>query len=180
MKAVKLQIISDDKNDRKPASVFVETKRADSWVRRDGKDIATGDAVSTFNVRPGERVIVEIEPLPDMVYDRDQGAAINPNLQRNDDGRADSPADNKGNAPSKQVVEQENARIAKAQGLEKVPNPASTGSGQMSPKPGSAPGTISGTNFKPNPEPETSPNAAVPKSGPHGETIASQTKPDNK
>lgn len=167
MKTVKVRITSDDPKQKDGASVVVEQNRGSvGWVRMDSKDMVTNGEEMTFQVKPGQRVVIEAFPQPQMVYDREQGASINPALQKNDDGRADAPKDS-GKATTAQ--QQEAARI-KAQTGVKVD--------QSQLKPGSTgqAGAVQGTNFKPNPQPETSPQAAVPKSGPGGTTLPQDEK----
>lgn len=153
MKKVEVKVSSDDSADASPVSVHVESKLAGGgWNRVDGRDLTTNAAKSeTFQLRPGQRVVVEAFPTPEMVYDRDQGAAINPNTQRNEAGKADSPTDKPDQNVQKRL-EQEQARLDKTaenmgssarEAFRRTPVPETSNEAAMT-KPGTSPNATPG------------------------------------
>lgn len=92
MKKVEVKVTSDQTGDQSPVSMLVEESRASGgWNRLDGRDGVTGGNAESFVLRPGQRLVIEPFVTPAMVYDREQGAAINPLTQKNDEGKADAP-----------------------------------------------------------------------------------------
>lgn len=151
MKSVKVEVTTPDGRDTTAAGVYLEENRGSGgWHRVDGKDAVTNKGPVTLTVRPNQRIIIDAYPTPEMVYDRDQGAAVNPNTQQTDEPRADRAEASKG--PS-EVEKQEKARLDKA---------AKDAGGQTPPPVGQA-------------VPPTSREAAIPTSGPSGTPLRGGT-----
>lgn len=77
--------------DRKSLAVETHMRRNDVFVVQKVDNVLEGDSV-VFNVPAGGRLVVTTpEATEDLVYDRDQAAAVRPSAQRNDDSKADAP-----------------------------------------------------------------------------------------
>lgn len=160
MKKVDVKITSADPKDNSAVAVHIESRRGDMWNRQESHDAVTNKDATSFQLRPGQRLVVEASPEVKPVYDREQGAAINPATQSNDSGKADAPktGDQRPNA----AQSQEQARLKKeAEAQGKTPETTS-----VSPtKP------VTETSPKPNPNPAPlSTNASMQPAGKEGET----------
>lgn len=154
MKTIKITVTSNDKDDKTGVSYHVEQPGVSGgWNRVDGADGVTNMGETVLNVRPGQRVVIEAYPQPEAVYDRAQGAAVNPNSQKNKFGVADE-ATRDTRLTSAQ--DQEKSRLAAA--AEQQGRPAS--------------------RVSPNPDPETSNQAAESKSGPQGQPLTGASSPN--
>jgi hypothetical protein len=150
MKTVEVKITSSDEHDASGNSVHIESRRGDVWNRDNGKDIVTNkDGVQKFNLRAGQRLVVEAFPsvTEQPVYDRAQGAAVLASAQKSGEPKADNP---KPDGPTvSQTAKQEEQRLAKA--AESMGLQADTSSKGGSP---TKPGVASDTKAKPHPNPE--------------------------
>lgn len=93
-KTVEIKVTTPDGKDNSAVGVYLETKRGDTWTRQDGKDIVANKDVEKVQIKAGQRLVIDPFVTPEMVYDRAQGAAIDPSKQKNPDGKADEPARN--------------------------------------------------------------------------------------
>ena len=157
---VEVKISSTDRNDTQGVGVFLESKGPAGGLKRDEARSVTVNEGSptTFTMRPGQRLVIEAkETDDDLVYDREQGAAVRRSNQRNDSGRADRPGP-QAEGDEKTRLEQADQRRqaeAKALGLDQRQERGAYAA------------------------PESSPEAARPKSGPQlqtgGQTVGQAT-----
>jgi len=158
MRKVEVAISSPDRNDTSGVAVILESKGPAGALRRDeARTVAVNSGVQSFQLRPGQRLVVEAALQDeDLVYDRDQGASVRRSNQVQDPNRADR--------PNAQPTQDERTRLDQADQRRKAEAKAS----------GMTEAEARG-QFR---TPEASPQAAQPKSGSHlqeGGTIASNT-----
>lgn len=96
---VKVEIVGPDSNippaDRKNIVVDVHARRGDTFHVLKSHSVLEGDAAQVFTVPAGGRLVVTTpEANEEVVYDRDQGAAVKTTAQANAGLRADRVSDN--------------------------------------------------------------------------------------
>ena len=127
MKSITVKVTTEDGKDNSATSVIVETNRGAGYLRTDGRDIVTNkDKEVTFNLRQGQRLVIEAYTPDAVVYDRTQGAAYKPSEQESIDGTLDEAKLRTSSEDAKKLA-QETSRL-KAAGIENpstgVPKPA--------------------------------------------------------
>lgn len=154
MKIVEIRITNPaGKEDISPVGVYVEENRGGSagWHRLSSRDVVTNSDATKVNVLANQRIMIDPFPTPEMVYDRDQGASINPRTQLNRENRADRAEAREEDRAQSEALKQEQQRLAAAAKLQ----------GGDVPPVGQA-------------TPPTSAQAAQPSSGPRGTPLEAQ------
>lgn len=100
VRRVTVKVTTADGKDNRVAPAFVEIDRGAGPVRESGADIVVNKGEMTFDLHPGQRLVIEGYTPEAIVYDREQAAAIRPDQQKNDEGKAD-PAQPSGGADPK-------------------------------------------------------------------------------
>lgn len=160
MRIVKVEITSADKSDNGPVSVITERNRGGvGFVREDASDLTVNEGgPKTFSLMPGQRLVVEVPP-EDVVYDRDQGASVRSANQK-DPQRADAPT-REGSAAENTALQQDKERREAT--MRRDAEASGMAAKDAAQKKIDANAPLSQKQV--NPAPETSPQAAEPKSG---------------
>lgn len=164
MKNVEVKISTADGKDATTNAIHIETKRGDAWTREELRENATNSGtVEKVQLRPGQRLVIDPFPVPEMVYDRDQGAAIDPTKQKNEGLVADKAVDNK-NVPTS-AAKQEADRLNQAANMG---GKSKLAAANEPPPPPTKLGGIGGTNapmkppINPNPAPQNTNESMKP------------------
>lgn len=164
MKQITVKVTSSNKDDNSATHAIIEVDRGAGHVRVDARDIITNKDEEVFNLRHGQRIVIEAYEPQDVAYDRDQGAAYKVDAQKSSDGSLDKAKTNTEVSPEK-AIEQKGPAV------------------KPTPSEDPLPGTIktpaqSETEKNPSKEPlkvsQGEPKKPVP---PLGASMASPTKP---
>lgn len=105
---IKVELVGDKNvasSEKKSLNVETHLRRNDTFVIQKVDTVLQGESVS-FTVPAGARLVVSTpEATEDMVYDREQGAAIRPSAQKNDEGKADAAKPAPSPTPQQRVVQ---------------------------------------------------------------------------
>lgn len=148
---VTVKVTTADGKDNRAAPAFIEVDRGAGPVRESGRDIVVNKGEERFELLPGHRLVIEGFTPEAIVYDREQGAAIRPDQQKNDSGKADAP---KPAAPDQKTTPQPGASPTESQDSRVKSSP--------------------GTTVTPGMAATPSPNTGAPPSTPQGAQTADQ------
>lgn len=132
---VTVKVTTADGKDDRVAPSFIEIDRGAGYVRESGRDIVVNKGEEKFELLPGQRLVIEGFTAEAIAYDKDQAAAIRPDQQRNEEGKADAPLpparDSKGDvkptpSPGASPSETQDSRIKSSPGTTVTPEMAAT------------------------------------------------------
>lgn len=131
---VKVSVSTRDGKDNRAVPTYVEIDRGAGPIRVSGRDMIANKGEETFELRPGERLVIEGYTPDAIAFDRDQAAAFNPATQKSNEGKIDAPKleakDEKKNeqtsASGAKPGETQDSRIKSSPGTTVTPAMAST------------------------------------------------------
>lgn len=91
VRKVVVKVTTKDGKDDGAVPTYVEVDRGAGHIRVSGRDLVANKEEATFELRPGERLVVEGFTEEAVAYDREQAAAFSPSTQRNAEGKTDAP-----------------------------------------------------------------------------------------
>lgn len=99
VRKVSVKVTTRDGKDEGAVPTYIEVDRGAGHVRVSGRDIvANKDGEVNFELKPGERLVIEGYTEEAIAFDREQAAAYNPATQKNSEGKIDAPS----SAPAKE------------------------------------------------------------------------------
>lgn len=90
IRKVVVKVTTKDGKDDGAVPTYVEVDRGAGYIRVSGRDLVANKDEASFELRPGERLVVEGFTEEAVAFDREQAAAFNPATQRNAEGKTDA------------------------------------------------------------------------------------------
>lgn len=104
MRRVTVSVATKDGKDSRAVTTYVEVDRGAGMIRASGRDLVCNKEEGVFDLKPGERLVIEGFPAEEIQYDRDQSAAYRPS-QQDSGAQADKPTKEQEDSASKASLE---------------------------------------------------------------------------
>lgn len=147
VRRVTVKVSTKDGQDDRAVPTFVEVDRGSGPIRMSGKDLVCNSKnEETFDLRPGERLVIEGFTQEAIAYDKEQAAAFRPDTQQNNEGKTDAA---KPDAPKKddkpEQTSQSGAKPGETQDSRLKSSPGTQVTGAMASTPGTNTGAPAST-----------------------------------
>lgn len=145
LRKVEVRVSTKDGKDQRAVPCFVEVDRGAGHVRMGGDDIICNSKdVKVFELRPGERLVIEGYTPEAIAFDREQAAAYRPDTQKGDG--LDAPKPQKEEEKSKnEQTSQTGAKPSETQDSRIKSSPGTTVTPAMQSTPGANTGAPAST-----------------------------------
>lgn len=156
VRRVTIKVETQDKKDQRAVPVTTEVDRGAGQVRVGGEDVVCNGPERSFDLHPGERLVIDGFTPEAIQYDRDQAAAYSPATQKGAQLDQPSPAE------QRKLDEANKAQAAREQTSQTGAKPSETQDSRIKSSPGTTvtPG-MSTTPSANTGAPASKPNAPV-------------------